>query len=200
MEILIYNYEGAVLKFLNKCFKNIKVATYASDEDLLLAISDIKYFPALYYSREESDWTDNKILSIVDNGRVTKFCQFEQTYKGTIIVEDQKEAQKLASALRFYWDKNSKCEVNWPSSEDTLEVQMRLLYIKIKEFRKPNDKKGACRGVEFSWKSKLFQNPIEESTVSLVEKVRIHLTEDSVILVKDNDGNDVIGNNIIKEI
>ena len=188
MEILLYNYEGAFLKHLNKCFPNIKLATYASDEDLLLALSDIKLFPAFFYSRQESDWSNNKILSIREGTEVYKFCQFEQTYSGSIVVEDQREAQRIASALRFFWEENSKLSVNWPDKDTVLEVQLRLLYIKIKELRRPNDKKGACRIVEFSWKSQLFQNPSEIFGALLVEEVKLSLTEEGIVIRDSSEG------------
>lgn len=198
--MLIYNYEAKILEFINSCFPDIKEATYSNDQDILTAIDNIKYYPSFYYSRDVQEWSYNKVLSVFDNGTKYDFIPFTQTYHGFILLEDVKDLMTFSSKLRFYWSNHTTVSVPW-STDDPLTVQLRLLYIKLSDSRRPNDKKGACRILEFSWKSNLFIDSVLLNQ-PLTESVKIFLDSDNrgVVVGKDSSGNDIILNTIIKEI
>lgn len=201
---MIYHYEGKILEFIRECIPEITLATYANEEDMLLSMSDIKKYPSFIYSRRDTDWEYNKSLEVRNGTEVVPFCPFQQTYLGKILVETQLDAIKLARNLRFYWFRKSTVSVDWLPGYEPIDVQLRLLYIKIGEQRNPADKKGACRFVEFSWSSQLFMTESAENitNVSLVEKVNIFLDDNGrgVVIGTDQDGNEIILNNLIQEI
>lgn len=174
---MIYEYEASVLQFVNRIFPSIQLMTYAKQQDMFNAMSQVTKFPAFFYYRQPTNWDFNKVYKVVENTDKNMFVPMEQTYVGRILLENQKTVFDSANELRFAWHRTPYIDLRWPSFEEesdvTLRVALRLLYIKVDEDRAPDDKKGAQRYVEFSWKSQLFQDLSEFQ--QLTEQINIHL-------------------------
>lgn len=178
---MIYNYEGEFLKYMNRCFPEMKLMTYASDEDLLTGLDTVKKYPSMYYSRTNMNVEWNKTISIPP----TLSCPYEfnlypytQEYVGTIIIENQKAAFNILSTLKYYWNSHPYIYVRVPGiyekDDKTLtKVALRLLSISIEDMRLPNDKNGACRAIRFKWSSNLLLSNAPNTASNLVEKVVI---------------------------
>lgn len=201
MNAFIYNYEAAILSYINGCFPQIKLATYARQDELFNAMNNIKLFPAFYYNRDVTSWELNRKLDIIDAGKKYSFVQFKQEYKGYLLVENTDFQFDAATKLRFYWKDCCKVKVAWPIEDNYIDVQLRLLYIKLDEIRRPDDKKGACRVVEFSWYSQLFVDNIE-SYSGLVKCVKIYIdpSQEGVLIGEDSEGNKFILNKLLKTL
>ena len=59
------------------------------------------------------------------------FVPYEQTYTGRILVENQGQAIKLASAIRFGIAKHPYITIDFPKEGEPLDVQVRLTSILI---------------------------------------------------------------------
>lgn len=189
---MIYEYEANILGLINAIFPNIKIATYASDDNVFELMRPITKFPAFFYSRNNSEWTFNKRLQVRDGSERALFVPYEQQYNGRILVENQGQAIKIATALRFGIGKHPYITINFPTKEEPLDVQVRLTSISIGEERSQESDKGALRYVEFKWQSQLFMCDYNDSYFDgkLVEKINIWvnpqgLTEAKIYKEKD---------------
>lgn len=188
---MIYDYEANVLKYINQIVPSLRLMTYAKQQDMFNAMSQVTKFPAFFYYREPINWTFNKIYPVSDGSSNVNFSPYEQTYVGRILLENQSNVFDLASNMRFAWHRNPYLNVAWPTASDTVKVGLRLLYIKVDEDRAPDDKKGTQRYVEFSWKSQLFF--YENTTLPLAEQINIHLfTDDSYTESQIYNGDNLI--------
>lgn len=172
---MIYEYEAAVLQYVNRIIPSIQLMTYAKQQDMFNAMSQVTRFPAFFYYRQPVNWDFNKVYKVADLQYQKQFVPFEQTYVGRILLENQQEVFSKADDLRFGWHDNPYLWLNWPNAEAELSVALRLLYIKVDEDRAPDDKKGAQRYIEFSWKSQLFQERGKE--IAIAEQINIHLSD-----------------------
>lgn len=181
---MIYEYEAAILQFVNSVIPDIQLMTYAKQQDMFNAMSQVTRFPAFFYNRTPSNWNFNKVYKVTDFTKKKLFVPMEQIYMGRILYENQEPCFEAANELRFAWHKSPYIDLRWnPDETDgpndtTLRVALRLLYIKVDEERAPDDKKGAQRFVEFSWKSQLFQE--KGSSQILTEQINIHLVSNKV--------------------
>lgn len=179
---MIYEYEANILGLVNAIIPQIKIATYASDDNVFELMREVKKFPAFYYSRNNAEWTFNKHLQIREGVAKTTFVPYEQQYTGKILVENQGQAIKLASAIRFGIGKHPYITIKFPTEEDALDVQVRLTSISIGEERSQESDKGAMRFVEFKWQSRLFMSDYDNAYFDgkLVEKVNIWINPDNI--------------------
>lgn len=177
---------------ISAIFPSIKIATYASDDNVFELMRPVTKFPAFFYSRNNSEWTFNKRLQVRDGSERALFVPYEQQYNGRILVENQGQAIKIATALRFGIRKHPYITINFPTKEEPLDVQVRLTSISIGEERSQESDKGALRYVEFKWQSQLFMCDYDDSYFDgkLVEKINIWvnpqgLTEAKIYKEKD---------------
>lgn len=172
---MIYSYEAGILGLINAIFPQIKIATYATDDNVFEIMRPVKKFPAFYYSRSNVDWTINKQLRVRDGMANTSFVPYLQQYKGKILVENQDFAIRMATSLRFGIAKHPYITVNFPTDKEPLEVQVRLTSISIGEERSQENEKGAMRFVDFAWQSQLFMADYDDKAYDgkLVEKINI---------------------------
>lgn len=184
---MIYEYEAGILNLINAIFPNIKIATYATDDNIFEMMRAVTKFPAFFYQRNSAEWTINKQLHIRDGIESASFVPYEQKYTGKLLVENQGQAITMASKLRFGIAKHPFITVHFPTKneEDTIDVQFRLTSVGIGEDRSQNDEKGALRWVSFDWQSQLFMSDYDDGSTgnnALVEKINIwinprHITE-----------------------
>lgn len=172
---MIYEYEANILGLINAIFPQIKIATYASEDNVFELMRPVTKFPAFFYSRNNADWTINKQLKIRDGSVSAAFVPYEQQYNGRILVENQGQAIKVATALRFGIAKHPYITIGFPTKEEPLNVQVRLTAISIGEERSQESEKGALRYVEFKWQSQLFMCNYDDAYFDgkLVEKINI---------------------------
>jgi hypothetical protein len=179
---MIYEYEAGILNLINAIFPNIKLATYATDDNIFEMMRAVTKFPAFFYQRNSAEWAINKQLRIRDGIESASFVPYEQKYTGKILVENQGQAITMASKLRFGIAKHPFITVHFPGEEE-LDVQFRLTSVGIGEDRSQNDDKGALRWVSFDWQSQLFMSDYNgDIGDTLVEKINIwvnpkHITE-----------------------
>lgn len=174
--MILYEYEANILGLINAIFPNIKIATYATEDNIFEMMRAVVKFPAFFYHRENADWTFNKQFHILDGVEKASFVPYEQKYKGRILVENQGQAITFANKLRFGIAKHPYITVHFPTKneEDAVDVQFRLTSISVGEDRAQEDDKGAMRYVEFSWQSQLFMSDyVEDVGDTLVEKINI---------------------------
>lgn len=153
--------------------------TYASDEDLLNALDRIKLYPAFYYSRESTNWVWDKSIDVFESSTgSTTLYPIQQSYKGSILVENQATALKIASKLKFGWhSKGAVAYVHVPElSSETIPVQLRLTGISISDLQDPHNALGAKRLVSVTWQSNLVLFDVN-SDVQEVQQIRIFLDE-----------------------
>lgn len=189
---MIYEYEANILNLINAIFPQIKIATYASEDNVFELMRPVTKFPAFFYSRSNADWTINKKLQVRDGSERALFVPYEQQYSGRILVENQGQAIKMATALRFGVAKHPYITIGFPTKEEPLDVQVRLTSISIGEERSQESEKGALRFVEFKWQSQMFMCDYDDSFFNgkLVEKINIWvnpegLTEAKIYKEKD---------------
>lgn len=197
---MIYAYESEILKYINNIFEDITETVYAPNETIFNMMQSVTHFPVSYCTRAETEWVNNKVLHVTEDDYKCSamFVPYEQEYTGRILVENQGKAIEMANKLRFAIHKNPKVSIMWPELGDQLPVAIRLLYIKVSELRNPTDTKGACRFVEFKWKSTLFQSDVAcISNPALVEKVRIYLSTVERQVIDDSY---LVETNLIKEL
>lgn len=193
---MIYSYEKAVLSWLNAKFPEVKQAIYASNEDLLLGGDTVKYYPAFYYSRDRYDVSIHRPIHVrsvkfedaelyEQNHKSYVFYPYWIDYTGTMLIENQAAAFRIARTLKYYWAEHPKVTVVLPGmvykdSEGhdvpvTVDVSLILQDISIEDVRLPNDKNGACRAVKCKWKSQLLLNDAPTAEDSYVDSVAIEL-------------------------
>lgn len=183
---MIYNYEAEILRYIHGCFNAIKLATYASDEDLFQGMSSIKEFPSFYYSRTNMNIIWDKPIKMVEgavggSGSVSnEMYPYRQEYMGTIIVENQSTAFEMLTKLKYYWNHTPWIGVKVPGINDTsattdvTRVSLKLLSMSVEDVRLPNDKNGSCRALRFRWESNLlFNNTVVNPDGGLVKTVKI---------------------------
>lgn len=172
---MIYSYEAGILGLVNAIVPQIKIATYASDDNVFELMRPVTKFPAFFYSRSNTEWTLNKRMPIRCGTESAVFVPYEQTYTGRILVENQGQAIKLASAMRFGIAKHPYITIDFPKEGEPLDVQVRLTSISIGEERGQESDKGALRYVEFKWQSQLFMCDYDDAYYDgkLVEKINI---------------------------
>ena len=165
---MIYNYEACMLKYFNAAVPSVKSLTFGTKEDIYKAIQNIQYYPSLYATRNEEDWTFPQVWG-VDN---TKFNAIEQSYRAIFCVENQLQAIDLSRVLRMYTHQHPYIEV--PFNDETLKVGNRYSAIKISEDRNLLDLKGLRRFVEVSWVTHIFlSDSKEEYKHPTVDKVSV---------------------------
>lgn len=179
---MIYSYEAGILGLINAIFPQIKIATYATDDNVFEIMRSVTKFPAFYYSRSNVDWTINKQLRVRDGISSASFVPYLQQYNGKILVENQGQAIKIATGLRFGIAKHPYIVVNFPTDEEPLEVQVRLTSISIGEERSQESEKGAVRFVDFNWQSQLFMCDYNNAYFDgkLVERINIWVNPDGL--------------------
>lgn len=173
---MIYEYEAGILNVINAIFPSIKIATYATDDNIFEMMREVTKFPAFFYQRESAEWSFNKQMKILDGVERSTFIPYEQKYKGKILVENQGQAITIASQLRFGIAKHPYITIHFPTREkgDAIDVQFRLTSVGIGEDRSQADPKGALRWVDFSWQSQLFMSEYTENVGdTLVKKINI---------------------------
>ena len=177
---MIYEYEANILNLVNAIIPQIKIATYASDDNVFELMRAVTKFPAFYYQRKSASWSFNKRITVKDitkNG-VAKavFVPYEQAYEGKILVENQGQAIKTASAMRFGIGKHPYITIHFPTQEEEVDVQVRLTSVGIGEERGQENEKGALRYVTFEWTSQLFMCDYTDKTNEmLVERINLWL-------------------------
>lgn len=180
---MIYEYEANILNLISAIFPNIKIATYATDDNIFEMMREVTKFPAFFYQRENAEWSNNKILTVRDGVEKSSFVQYEQKYKGKILVENQGQAITVASQLRFGISRHPFITVHFPTREngDAIDVQFRLTSVGIGEDRSQANPKGALRWVDFSWQSQLFMSEYNNAYYDgkLVEKINIWLNPET---------------------
>lgn len=176
---IIYEYERVVGDFIKRCFPVIDQVVYAKDEDLFNAIVSIRKYPCCYYTRSIENWEDNRPFSVADGSERVTIIPFKAKYTGYIYVENTELLHNMANKLKFYWMKNHAVRVKWLFGQD-LPIQLRLLYINLDELRRPDDKKGACRVLSFSWQSNLFWDVTENE--NCVEQVNLKVNQSMINL------------------
>lgn len=227
----LYNYEQAVMQFLIDALSGVteyiidntgkqipiklqpvKEATYSPEESLINAMTNIRLFPYLIYSRQQTNWEWNKPCPITvqhhdGTATVLRFYPFTQVYTGYIFVEKASQAFAVASELRDYWQSHYQVMVRCDEAACTdykdgaeypyIPTQLRLLYIKVSDSRLPADKIGSMRTIEFSWQSNLFTtNNSANSPIGLVDDVNLGVsTTDGydTTPVFDSEGNPIPG-------
>ena len=182
---MIYEYEANILNLVNAIIPQIKVATYASDDNVFELMRAVTKFPAFYYQRKNANWSFNKRMTVKDlsdnNSEKAVFVPYEQTYEGKILVENQGQAIKVASAMRFGIGKHPYITVHFPTKEEEVDVQVRLTAIGIGEERGQENDKGALRYVSIEWKSQLFMCDYTDNlSEGLVEKINIWLNPNNL--------------------
>ena len=173
---MIYEYEAGILNVINAIFPNIKIATYATDDNIFEMMREVTKFPAFFYQRESAEWSNNKQLQITDGIERSSFVRYEQKYKGKLLVENQGQAITMASKLRFGIARHPYITVHFPTKDeqDEVDVQFRLTYVGIGEDRSQADPKGALRWVDFGWQSQLFMSEyIDDIGDALVKRINI---------------------------
>lgn len=186
---MIYKYEAEIVNFFNRIVPEIKLATYAKESELFNAMSKIKYFPSFFFYRESTQWTFDKVYTVVEGNYKVKIIPYEQEYVGKIVVENQSTAQELATLIRFRWKDHAYLKVT--ERGNLYKVALRLLYIKIDEERAPDNEKGALRYVEVKWKSGLLMR--EDEHQNLVSGVRVYIAtqnDDNLIFETNKKSNE----------
>ncbi len=172
---MIYRYEAGILNLVSAIVPSIKIATYSTDDNIFEMMRAVTKFPSFFYSRSATEWNFNKQLVVRDGSVRAAFVPYEQEYSGRILVENQGQAITLASKLRFGIAQHPYITVPFPTEEDELDVQVRLLGINIGEERGQESDKGALRYVEFKWRSNLFMSEYDDAYFDgkLVERINI---------------------------
>lgn len=174
--MILYEYEANILNLINAIFPNIKIATYATDDNIFEMMREVTKFPAFFYQRNSAEWGNNKQFRITDGIERAAFVSYEQKYSGKLLVENQGQAITMASKLRFGVAKHPYITVHFPSKEeyDEVDVQFRLTSVGIGEDRSQADPKGALRWVDFTWQSQLFMSDYTDDVGdTLVKKINI---------------------------
>ena len=202
MRTFIYSYEAKLLDYLNSLVPEVKEITYAKKEDLFPAISQVKKFPAVYYTRSTSDvWSLPRKYDFAEEYlnsegvpelMRSQVAIIEQHYSMYIYVENVAQAMSLSSLLKFKW--NPYLDVPWEftkrylwnrvTTDETVPVGMRLLGVRVDEDRSPSDKLGSQRVVELRWTSQIFQwyTDKEPDDGSLVEEVHFFFGDKEVLM------------------
>ena len=172
---IIYEYEAGIWLLINSIFENIKIASYATNDNIFEMMREVTKFPAAFYYRETANWTINKQMTIWDGVEKTVFVPYEQNYTARILVENQGQAITMANKLRFGIARHPYITVHFPTDEETLDVQVRLTSISIGEERGQENDKGALRYVEFKWTSQLFMSEYDDMAGdgTLVKEIHI---------------------------
>lgn len=175
---MIYEYEAGIWLLINSIFENIKIASYATEDNIFEMMRAVTKFPAAFYYRENASWSFNKQMPIWDGIEKATFVPYEQSYTARILVENQGQAISMASKLRFGIARHPYITVHFPTDEEEVNVQVRLTSISIGEDRSQESDKGAMRWVEFKWTSQLFMSEYDDMAGdgTLVKEVRIHLS------------------------
>ena len=174
--MILYEYEAGILNLINAIFPNIKIATYATDDNIFEMMREVTKFPAFFYQRNDAEWSNNKQFTITDGIERSSFVTYQQKYKGKILVENQGQAITIANKLRFGFAKHPYITVHFPTDDesDTVDVQFRLTSVGIGEDRSQADAKGALRWVDFGWQSQLFMSDYTDDIGdTLVKKINI---------------------------
>lgn len=172
---MIYKYEAGILNLISAIIPQIKVATYATDDNIFEMMRAVTKYPAFFYYRSTADWEFNKRLVVRDGTERAVFVPYEQDYTGRVLVENQGQAITLASKIRFGIARHPYITVNFPTDDEPLDVQIRLSGISIGEDRSQESEKGALRYVEFKWRSNLFMSEYDDKAFegALVERINI---------------------------
>ena len=182
---MLYNYEAAILKFVNGIVPDIKTATYAKDAETFKAMTKVLKYPSFFFYRDSTEWDFDVKYDIVNNsGFKTTMCPLTQTYIGKILVETTAQSQEIAKSLRLLW--RAYPYVNLKVDDSDVKVALRLLSIKIDEERAIQDEKGAQRYVEFKWSSRMVVFDTEAVKTGLVEEVRIYQIDGESKIDKQN--------------
>lgn len=188
---MIYEYEARVLEHIRKAVPEIELATYAKEQDMLSSMSQVTKYPSFFYHRSEDPWSFPPTWQVNKDGTYISFAPLPETYTGKIVLANVFDTMHVARVLRFFWIKNAYVQVpvKFGSDVDSVEVGLRLLYIKIGEERSIVDKKGPLRYVEFSWSSQLFidDNDLDPIVYGLVEEVHLYHTDNGVGLFNANN-------------
>ena len=174
--MILYEYEAGILNVISAIFPNIKIATYATDDNIFEMMREVTKFPAFFYQRNDAEWSNNKRFTITDGIERSSFVMYQQKYKGKILVENQGQAITIANKLRFGIAKHPYITVHFPTDNesDTVDVQFRLTSVGIGEDRSQADAKGALRWVDFGWQSQLFMSDYTDDIGdTLVKKINI---------------------------
>lgn len=173
---MMYEYEAGILNVINAIFPNIKIATYATDDNIFEMMREVTKFPAFFYQRQSAEWVNNKQYKILEGIERSSFVSYEQKYTGKLLVENQGQAITMASKLRFGIARHPYITVHFPTKEeyDAVDVQFRLTSVGIGEDRPQSNSKGALRWVDFSWQSRLFMSEYTDDVGdTLVKKINI---------------------------
>lgn len=173
---MIYTYEANILGLLHAIIPQLdKASTYSEEESVFQLLEPTMKLPVFFYSRSSMDWEFNKQLVIRDGSERASFVPYMQTYTGRILIENQGQAIKMASAIRYGIGKHPYVTLDFPKKDEPLDVQIRLTSIGIGEERSQESDKGAIRYVELKWQSQLFMCDYNDSYFDgkLVEKINI---------------------------
>lgn len=169
---MIYEYEAAFLEYISKCEPSIKEATYAKEEDMFGALTNVTKYPAFFYNRQETEYPFPKSMKVEG----VEFIPYEQVYVGRIITGTVKDAFILENKLRFWFQHNAYLYFKW--RDEVIKVELRHLYIKLIDSRDNFNNKGPKRILEFSWRSNLafVFDDSKKYNESLVEEIHIIVT------------------------
>lgn len=196
---MIYSYEAAVIKFFESFFNDeqhnpygkprfrpLTMATFANEEDLLLAIKSVKKFPCFYFNRGNTIWEDNKayVAHGGANGEYSKeFFIAKTEYQGHILCETNLTAFNILKHFRSYIQKHSTVNVpfNFPPNEEQFqEIQLRFTGFTIQEMRDQADLKGTYRDIQISWWSQIPVTDYDEGCDfnNLTEAINLWIVND----------------------
>lgn len=197
---MIYRYEHSVVTWFENFFndeqhnpygkprfKTLQMATFANQEDLLLAMGAIKKFPAFYFNRGATVWEDNKAY-VAHGGAFGEYSKeffiAKTDYTGHILCETNKTAFDIVKHLRSYLQKHSVVPVSFPfpegEGEPIMDIQMRVTGIHIEELRDQADLKGTYRDIQITWWSQVPVTDYEDGIDSndTLEAINIWFVND----------------------
>lgn len=172
---MIYEYENTIIpNFFKKAIPDLKLIAFSSQEEIFQMMAASVKYPSLYFYRSTDELVLSKLYKFSEQ-RFNSDGSFKNlkkrevyiaplTYSAVLVVEKQKLALSLLTYLRTYWGNNSYVNLHWPTKDDSLSIELRLLYIKLSSVRGSDSHAGSQRNIEMSWKSNLLLNKDYENT------------------------------------
>lgn len=177
---MIRVYEAYLAKKFRDTFPVIKAIQYSDEIADLYQLSKRLAYPSLMIVRKtDSDAVNHRSFDVETEIGLAKVFTFDQLYAARIYMSKEREALDYLSVIRFAFERNPYVRLILPD-ESTLDIGMRILYIKKEEEFDGDAAKGPRRYVELSWKSTL---PIvDEKEYPLINSVRFTIQEDKTII------------------
>ncbi len=176
------------MQYFRRAIPELKKATYGTGDEIMRMLDKRVTYPSIYFMRQPTQWDLVKRYRVpadlISPTTDVSFFPVEQTYTAFLLLEKQGEALQAATILRYHFADNPSLEINWPTANHILSVQLRFLYIELDDIRANNHEAGALRAVKVTWRSNLFLTndihfkPIKE--VRLVVKAKDKTTEEKL--------------------